>query len=460
MAFWRKKDEGFEWREYVRTTILLRRQERRQKIEDVKAAAFSGVKSGGRKGFQAAARGVGAAGGGLLSGALRVLHGLWRALRWGLLAMASAIRWAFTGTRTKLRDWAPVVGAALADRAEVVREGIAPYTGALRKPELVFPIGLIGAIAALATAYRILEFRFDGETLFALSVALIAALLTLGPKWADGESIIQMRPLIAPLESLGRRVVLLPVFERLSLASAGALALFLMIVAGTAAWQLVPAQWPSLPSLSAVTFLPPESREISGRARALDGSTLRVDGQRVQLEGIEAPDPNQVCLKEGGKRWKCGSGARSALARALGRRRVICSVTGGADKDKPAMGSCRIAEKDIAAELVRGGHVFAESGLFSTYANEEREAEEKKAGLWAGKVERPEEWRARRWEEAKSAAPDGCPIKGEVSSGRRVYLLPWSPRYDRARINKRRGERWFCSEEEAEAAGWKPKQRS
>ena len=321
-------------------------------------------------------------------------------------------------------------------------------------------MSLIGVIAAMASVYRIFTFGFDGETLFAISMAVVAAILTLGPKWADGENIFHIRPLIAPLESLGRRVVLLPVFERLSLASAGALALLLMVVAGGVAWKLAPVQWPSLPSLSALTFLPPESREISGRARAVSGNTLRIDGQLVKLEGIEAPDPNQVCQKTGGKRWSCGSSARSALARALGRRRIVCSVTGGAGNDKPALGNCKVGEKDVAAELVRAGHVFADSGLFSAYANEEREAEEKKAGLWVGKVERPEEWRARRWEEAKSAAPDGCPIKGEVTYGRRVYLLPWSPRYDRARINKRRGERWFCSEEEAKAAGWKPKQRS
>jgi hypothetical protein len=35
-------------------------------------------------------------------------------------------------------------------------------------------------------------------------------------------------------------------------------------------------------------------------------------------------------------------------------------------------------------------------------------------------------------------------------------VLPWSPDYDRGRIQKTRGERWFCSEREAEAAGFKP----
>jgi hypothetical protein len=37
-----------------------------------------------------------------------------------------------------------------------------------------------------------------------------------------------------------------------------------------------------------------------------------------------------------------------------------------------------------------------------------------------------------------------------------VYVLPWSPDYRRVRVRSQRGERWFCTEEEAVAAGWQP----
>ena len=95
-------------------------------------------------------------------------------------------------------------------------------------------------------------------------------------------------------------------------------------------------------------------------------------------------------------------------------------------------------------------------GLFASYAGLERQARDAKAGIWAaGEAERPAEFRAKVWEEAKRRAPDGCPIKGLVTGGARVYVLPWSPDYDRGRIQKASGERWFCSEQEAVAAGWK-----
>ena len=60
--WWRKRPDNFEWRDYVRTTILVRRNERRQKVEDAKQAAIFGVKQAGQKGVEAGAAGLGAAG--------------------------------------------------------------------------------------------------------------------------------------------------------------------------------------------------------------------------------------------------------------------------------------------------------------------------------------------------------------------------------------------------------------
>ena len=46
-----------------------------------------------------------------------------------------------------------------------------------------------------------------------------------------------------------------------------------------------------------------------------------------------------------------------------------------------------MGETDIAAELVRNGHVFAETGFFATYGSLESEAREAKAGIWRGEAE-------------------------------------------------------------------------
>jgi hypothetical protein len=55
--------------------------------------------------------------------------------------------------------------------------------------------------------------------------------------------------------------------------------------------------------------------------------------------------------------------------------------------------------------------------------------------------------------------PSHCapPIKGNVSynSGQRIYHVPGGEYYAATTINPTYGERWFCSEAEAQAAGWR-----
>ena len=61
-------------------------------------------------------------------------------------------------------------------------------------------------------------------------------------------------------------------------------------------------------------------------------------------------------------------------------------------------------------------------------------------------------------------ASDGhiaCPIKGNISisSGERIYHVPGQEHYDETIISPQYGERWFCSEAEARAAGWRKARR-
>ena len=57
---------------------------------------------------------------------------------------------------------------------------------------------------------------------------------------------------------------------------------------------------------------------------------------------------------------------------------------------------------------------------------------------------------------ASAAESNACNIKGNVSTrGERIYHVPGQKYYDETRISASHGERWFCSEEEARAAGWR-----
>jgi len=49
-----------------------------------------------------------------------------------------------------------------------------------------------------------------------------------------------------------------------------------------------------------------------------------------------------------------------------------------------------------------------------------------------------------------------CRIKGNISTGgERIYHVPGQRYYGATRIDVLKGERWFCSEAEARAAGWR-----
>jgi len=51
--------------------------------------------------------------------------------------------------------------------------------------------------------------------------------------------------------------------------------------------------------------------------------------------------------------------------------------------------------------------------------------------------------------------PQGCLIKGTLPRpDYKVFLLPGQPGYDAAEIDTQKGERWFCTIDEARAAGW------
>jgi hypothetical protein len=54
----------------------------------------------------------------------------------------------------------------------------------------------------------------------------------------------------------------------------------------------------------------------------------------------------------------------------------------------------------------------------------------------------------------------GCKIKGNINiTGARIYHVPGQAYYSSAMISARKGERWFCSEGEAVAAGWRRSQK-
>ncbi|MGI9411378.1 MAG: thermonuclease family protein [Hyphomicrobiaceae bacterium] len=197
--------------------------------------------------------------------------------------------------------------------------------------------------------------------------------------------------------------------------------------------------------------------EVRGRATVIDANTFAVNGTVVHLDGIEAPESNQRCNMDDGIKWFCGRAAAAVLFLIVQERDVVCRIDPARESDDgAAMARCSVAGKDVGGEMIRRGMAWAADAAPAGYRALQQEAEKIKRGVYQAETERASEFRARRWREAKSGAPGACPIKGNVDPfGRRIYHLPWSQWYALTKVTEARGERWFCSEHEAIAAGWR-----
>jgi endonuclease YncB( thermonuclease family) len=203
--------------------------------------------------------------------------------------------------------------------------------------------------------------------------------------------------------------------------------------------------------------LPAWGEELSGRMRFSDADTLRVGGARVRLFGIDAPEQAQTCTRKDGTPWPCGAWA-TGRARALFEGRTAHCRRLDTDRYGRAVARCLAGEAgeevDIAEVLVREGVATAYRRYSRRYVAVEKEAALAGRGIWSGTMESPESFRAAR-RPPPQTAPGQCLIKGNISRSGRIYHLPGQRDYDQTRIDPTRGERWFCTEAEARAAGWR-----
>jgi endonuclease YncB( thermonuclease family) len=232
--------------------------------------------------------------------------------------------------------------------------------------------------------------------------------------------------------------------------------------------------------------------QVIGAARVVDGDTIVINDVRIRLEGIDAPESTQACTKANlispvppplppfgqptmlggpartmqkfGNSWACGLEATRHLARMIGPAEVRCDDL-GPDKYGRTLGRCFAGETNLNAAMVRDGYAWAYVKYSKDYVALEAAARNARIGIWQGDAMPAWDYRRRAWETAEVAAPAGCTIKGNVSASGKVYHMPWNTWYDKVRMEPSRansdtglagGKRWFCSEQEAMEAGWRP----
>lgn len=220
------------------------------------------------------------------------------------------------------------------------------------------------------------------------------------------------------------------------------------------------------------------ARPIIGPVRVIDADTFEVGGTRVRLHGVDAAERDQLCWDEDGQAWPCGQWAteearalfegRLAWCRRLdtdryGRAVARCAAgLGGIARAKDGAGGVA-PWADVGAEVVGRGMAVAYRDYSDDYVGVEAIARAKGEGVFAGSMIEPAAHRAgaraARATPPEAAPEPGCAIKGNLSDSGRVFHLPGGAFYERTRIDEASGERWFCSPEEAVAAGWRPSTR-
>ena len=115
--------------------------------------------------------------------------------------------------------------------------------------------------------------------------------------------------------------------------------------------------------------------DLTGRPRVIDGSTLEIAGQHIDLAGIRAPAAHKLCGN-----IRCGMEAAFTLAETIEQHWVECTFLPGS---ATAGAICRIGGqqgRDVNAAMVSSGWAVATD---SRYALEEAAARKAGLGLWA-----------------------------------------------------------------------------
>jgi endonuclease YncB( thermonuclease family) len=229
----------------------------------------------------------------------------------------------------------------------------------------------------------------------------------------------------------------------------------------------------------ALLILAMTGQAFAGTATVKDGATLQLAGNTFRLEGIDAPAVDQMCIDEHADSWTCGVEARDQLAKLVDGEQVRCGDLG----PDPAYKKRRIGLCIIEGETTSLGQLLVQKGLALADAKgkfkaDEMAAKDARRGLWKGCFVAPADFRlwkkdaaliggacrADRDQQIRSVLfsadpvmPAGCPIKGKYAVRARVtgnvgiYHLQACRSYP----GLNNSERWFCSEEDAQAAGFR-----
>ena len=132
--------------------------------------------------------------------------------------------------------------------------------------------------------------------------------------------------------------------------------------------------------------------ELRGQPDVIAGDIIELQGQRLRLDGIDAPGPGQRCIVKD-RLYDCGEVARTALLDLTAGVEVVCRPLGpGPGGSRTAR--CFAAGYDLSEGMVYTGWALADPATPKVYGPVQERARQSRHGLWRGRFVAPWDWSA------------------------------------------------------------------
>ena len=147
-----------------------------------------------------------------------------------------------------------------------------------------------------------------------------------------------------------------------------------------------------LASAAVTATTPVAGAELRGTPQVIAGDLIELQGRRLRLDGVDAPEPGQRCALEA-RLYDCGEVARTALLDLTAGTEVRCRPLGPGPAGS-TMARCTAAGYDLSEGMVYTGWALAAPAAAGRYGVVQEQAQRARHGLWRGRFVAPWEWSA------------------------------------------------------------------
>ena len=129
----------------------------------------------------------------------------------------------------------------------------------------------------------------------------------------------------------------------------------------------------------------------SQELKVVDGDTIHLNSEKIRFTGIDTPELEQTCIKDGIKN-SCGLIAKQILINKIGNNNVEC-IREVRDQYQRTLAECFVNDERLSSFLVNSGYAFAYRKYSKKFIKDEDYARGKQIGMWSMKFEYPWDYR-------------------------------------------------------------------